>query len=656
MRNSGGLKKIRGKQEFEEGSTQNLSFFQNRKNRRQETFSERLLVQIWHASELCVKEKNKMEKKRVAFVTVSYKGHASVLLPQWQIDTGSHLFLLCFQNDPKFEEERERVTIITLLCDRVSENAKEFNDARSVRLEGVLRCFLHSFNPTVVVYDFFCLEAREAAYHLGVPSICSIPAMLKPDETTTCSDGILAKEHFYWLWKHRYPVAISPVAFLGPRVSHIQRPFKFDTNCICVCFGTVVPRYPGCQEKLRAFLDDLFKYATLHTECAIHLLNLDVTRRQVPPNVYAHGYLDFIEFIQTHAPATLVFHGGGNLYTETVELGVPRVLVVPFFGDQFEVGRVVGNVYSGDIAHNLTILRPAIQVAPGSGVDAPFADTFVDYFRSGDLVFGHRRNRDELQRNFPSIDLHLNHYAPFETFARPGALPVIADVYNDSFDTSHDTGMVVGLEEFFRRLNRVRATRVIRTDLLHEHALVHYCIDILRLAVTEWGSKIHFVLGPHEPGIATQIELDFIRENWDQFKHHIIFYGADGRRCPAPFFMQHQKQHLPPFIMEGSREKSAASILHKTLQRNLPTLDRFAERHGYTVRHEMDDAEDMFDVHVQTCDLRVHYYYNLEHSIEVQYWPLSYLTNFARDVETGTQSDRAQQRQAQDELEDAMFF
>jgi len=586
---------------------------------------------------------------RVAYISPPYKGHYSVLLPLWKENESAHLYVVRFKNDPQIEEAgHERITVITLLQNRTSEVAKDFNDVRSSKLENVLRCFLHNFNPEQVVYDFFCLEAKEACVSLGIPAICSIPAMLKEDETETCSDGLLPKEKLYWLWKHPYKVSINPVVFMGPRDRGDGIVQGFPAEEIWVCFGTVVPRYAGCQEQLQSFLKQLQTFAEKHKQKQFVLYNVCFDRQfDHLLNVRVVWKADLVQKLQSYPPKLLIFHGGGNTYTEAIHYRVPNLLVVPFFGDQFETAKRVGNVYSGDLEQDLKQLQPVDYSNIGK-LGNPFQDTFEDYFRSGDLVFGQRKNRDALQANFPYIDLHLNHYAPFEEFANPdqGDVPAIADVYNDSYQNSKYAEDQT--TEFGRRMleyKNARLQNLKRVSHSEEHMLVYYCVELLYLTVKNWGGKIHFVLG--EPaGIATNFELYGIHMDWKSLSEHVIFYNTKGKRIHAPYYMNNRKErNLKEIIIaEGSRDKSDISIKEKQNKRNLPIVDKHASRTGYITKHIPPDGK--WHIHVATCDLRIHYYYNIENQEERQYWPWIYLHNYTEGLKEGSI-----QRKAQDILE-----
>ena len=462
--------------------------------------------------------------ERVAYISVSFIGHVSVLENLWKSDMNSHMFLLCFKDSVKesvkdidfLKGETSRVTIIRWNCESPSENATVFNRERAKILTDFLHVRLYDFNPTTIVYDFFCLEASIVAKRLGIPAICSIPAMLKETETDTCSDGVLPKEDLYWLWKHPYTVSISPVQFMGPRSSaeKVDLGLKLDNKqrVIIVTFGSVVPFYSGCKKRLELILYQISLCANMMDDTTFVLVNL---KKFVEENGIRFSkktiILDFVDLVgifNAYTPDLLIFHGGGNTYSEAYEKNI-KMMVIPFFGDQFETLRRVGYEFTGIESIKSAFNRTTTVTTSSSKLlSKPFTDTFDLYFRVGDLVYGHRRHRSALQARFPQIDLHLEKYAPFHSFASLDDLPAIADVYNDDMHTIPNLDTEYGKR--LREVNQVRQVNF-RSHLPKEHRLVHYCLDILKLATTHWGSTIHFVLGPiEELGPATHIELKHI--------------------------------------------------------------------------------------------------------------------------------------------------
>lgn len=619
----------------------------------------------------------------------------SVLASRWKMEPESHLFILRYRNWPEYvlcnENTRERLTEITLNRNAPSEVATVFNADRCDELEGELKVRIVDFLPTLIVYDFFCLEARLVARDLGIPAVCSIPATLKPDETETCSDGVLPREHMYWIWRTWYEVSISPVRFMGPRPYGDQvrewdnHEFVFNRrhrrNCqwILISLGTVIPESDSHMQRVKLLLSDLaLVVAEMRETTNFMFVGMSKFKDLVEASdavYFEEG--DLRDFMIIMRPVLLIFHGGGNTFAEAIQAHVP-VLVCPFFGDQFETARQAGSDYVAGDGDMLTHIERAIQRGPLPVLNSRFeiTDTFSDHFKNGDLVFGHRRHRDALQFNFPQCNLHLNHYAPFNSFAdaSTGLLPAIADVYNDDKDKEQlDT-------EYGRRLAMIRYVRSTTRAYLHlpeEHRLVHYCLDIMMITVNMWKNKIHFVLGADmsEIGPATTIELEFVKSNWSKLRDALIFYNTSGQRVPAPFF-RHVKDRsivsvvppqqisqsdryfklLPsmiPFI--SGRIKSAESIKEKSMVRRIPSYDMIAYRTGYLNAQTLEEmvakcVSPDYTVRVRTCDCRVHYYNWHNNRVEVQLWPWAYLHYFYQNM-AGIESSREEQRITQDKIE-----
>lgn len=560
---------------------------------------------------------------RVAYISVPFRGHVSVLEPLWRSDESSHLFLLCFNDFTSPWPKDIRQTEIVLNCKQPSECAAIFNVMRSKELQDVLHVFLYDFYPTLIVYDFFCLEAREVARILGIPAICSIPATLKSDELDTCSDAALPREHMYWLWKHPYEVSIQPVKFLGPRTL-IDSSFPYDLphGAIYVSFGSVVPRYPGCADRLNRIITELEQYAATSKI----------------PVIFGDGKYDQLALFQAIRPKLFIFHGGGNSYTEALDEGIP-MLVIPFFGDQFETARRVGHEYSGDIANDIdrALNNPPHLLPLTPDLDEPFDDTIIDYYRNGDLIFGHSRHREAIQL----FNKHIGRYAPFSSFEDPetGILPFIADVYNDEPSnpgTDHEYG---------RRWNQLKR------EITHEYDLVHRCLEILEKTLHEWNNKILFVLGPlDEIGEATKIELEYIRTHPHD---SILFFNLSGKRIPSPFHSKVPKVYKQPILFTETRVKTKESIEEKQRIRGLPILDRIGVRYSYVNDATIIQIPPEYQIRVLTNDMRVYYYYYTDECKEIQVWPIIYLWGLLRDsLGTFPPVDRIEQRKFQDLLEE----
>lgn len=637
---------------------------------------------------------------RVAFVSTCGAGHLNTIRSIWEGMKGAHLFLVRFRDEPVPFENHDRVTVITMNEDRPSEEARLFNTMRYRQLRDALHVWMYDFAPTLIVYDFFCLEAYHVSRVMGIPAICSIPATLKPYEKETCSDAILPKEHFYWVWREPYPVAISPVAFLGPARRHapkdggalMGRLVRASLGCtvVVVTFGTVIPTYAGCQERLADIMSQIKIYIRNRSDMFVIYAGI-----QGPdlPNCAS------LRYEECHLPTllsachvhTLIFHGGGNTYAEALAARVPRMLVCPFFGDQFETALQCGNMFSGNLAQDMANLQ--MRVYSGGHerptYTRPFEDRFPDYWRPGDLLFGHRRHRAALQKAFPQVNLHLEHYAAFGTFAAPekGDLPAIADVYNDQLG-SKGPGIQTGDESpFGQRLVQVAEKRKESApDLAHlseEHRLVHYCLQILDVTIKA-GNKIHFVLGPlGELGPATEIELTHIRQNWDSLCDRILFYDLEGRRIAAPLKRPTKPPSKPPIKIDRlldddvsrsleypgrvpfliGRCKTSWSIAEKRVQRKLPVLDCKGWRTTYVNKEDLKQLQahlwGNWLVSVNWCKQHVWYYYypanrDSGETTELQVWPHVYLHCFYLN-QAGQETDRDAQFRAQDAIDNEHF-
>lgn len=622
-------------------------------------------------------------KMRVAYVSTCGAGHLNTLRSLWEhwAEGDARLFLLCFADEPVPFDKEPNVVVITCNVEKPSENATVFNEVRRQHLQAALHVWLHDYRPTLIVYDFFCLEARVVSRALAVPAICSVPATLKPTETETCSDALLPKEHFYWVWREPYPVAIAPVAFLGPRVVDVHSccggggppypgckdVFRYKKRAV-VTFGTVIPHYAGCQERLAQLMLQLDELVQQERDTYFLFVGVQGPDRWANcDSLVGEKRCDLVtDVFQRFQVETLIFHGGGNTYAEALAAEVPKMLVCPFFGDQFETTRQVGNCYSGDLLEDWKDLEVRSYGDDVSHIGAPFGERFPDFFRPGDLVFGHRRHRSALQQTFSHTNLHLEHYKPFAEFAHPeaGELPAIADVYNDEFLKGTRSPDSTGGGEYYHRLREFAAERDsvhhLMANLPEEHRLVHYCLLLLNLTISKWNGRIHFVLGPpDELGPATRIELKHIEAHWKDFCDDIIFYNLQGRRIPAPWSCPTKPKpkpddgfgdgiplqenalirplmHIPGRMpVVWGREKSYHSVLEKVSQRHLPLLDLYGWRTGYL------DAEDLqrlqralypgWTVSVNWCAQRVWYYYYKKEHTEIQLWPWTYLHHFYLD-------------------------
>lgn len=117
---------------------------------------------------------------KVALVSPPFLGHLNVILyafeelkkhPQVK---EVHLFVLSFESF-KLENVCDKICI-SVESDNVTELvantpmdeiASVFNQKRAVCLEDLLHTTLYSFEPDLIIYDFFCIEARHVALKIG---------------------------------------------------------------------------------------------------------------------------------------------------------------------------------------------------------------------------------------------------------------------------------------------------------------------------------------------------------------------------------------------------------------------------------------------------------------------------------------------------------
>lgn len=549
---------------------------------------------------------------RVAVISTPGPGHINHIhdhLPSSDHKT----FVVRYKDDPIASGD----VILTYNASKPSHVAKVFNEERSKKLVDVLHCSVYEYQPHLIIYDFFALEGREVALRLGVPAVCYIPATLKPDEGpgSTCSDGYLPIERMYWVLRPPHPTALAPhVQFVLPKLKTSVLHIDTSLPILIVTFGTVVPRYTEYDEKVKRVLADV---ASLEGYRVIYIGLSAFVKSSIETN-------DLISYMNI-ADAVL-FHGGGNTYAEllTLSKGI-KAIVCPFFGDQFETARQIGCTYSGNIAEDI---KSAPRLYCDRNPELLKIGVFSDYWKRGDLLFGQKLHRRALQLNYPDIDLHLEHYKPFQQFSSGNALPAIADVYNDEHRNTEERPK----GEFSQRFEDF-VDVVGQHPVGHEHELVHRCIKLLELTVTKWSGTIHFVIG-EGVGPATQIELDYIRQHWDRLNEHIIFYDTSGARTCAPF-ERPQKIRTPCSTTQLSRTKTMSSILEKMYSRHIPVLDKFGSRLVYLdkthLKEVLAEVDASYDVVVESQAGRVFHFYYLKKLKEVQVWPLVYLRYFCRD-------------------------
>ena len=120
--------------------------------------------------------------KKLVIVTVPFHGHTDIL----EI-VGNHLrhldiyFLITGWTDVHL---RKRIPNSYEICRIPIEGASpgEFTLPRvKANIRDVID-IVHQIDPDLIIYDFFALEGYIAGKTLGIPTICSIPAILPFEE------------------------------------------------------------------------------------------------------------------------------------------------------------------------------------------------------------------------------------------------------------------------------------------------------------------------------------------------------------------------------------------------------------------------------------------------------------------------------------------
>lgn len=476
--------------------------------------------------------------QRVALVSTSGPGHFNTIHSLYQKLCGMYktqLYVVRYADDKHVD--------IPDVCDlkiceyRPSNVAKVFNRKRADTLFNPLLMVFKEFNPDIIIYDFFCLEALKVALELGIPSICSIPATLNADATETCSDALLPRDHIYYIWDHPRQLSISPVKFMGPRfLNDSTDTIRIKSPSIYITFGTVIPKYseytPKLIKLLRDIIDACLEMYPTHTVVVFGLEEFCHINEMV---VWMHNDRDLYAHMLKYTPDLLIFHGGGNTFTECRACNV-RPLVFPFFGDQYETSRLANPTIDINTISVAEAIVKAMQqeitpIYPPFIPHTPFSEDFSDFFKPGDLVFGQKLHRRTLQSNFPQIDLHLEKYCSFTELS--GEYPAIADVYNDE-PSIPDADTPYGTR--YHLFDSMKSKLCLSHISIEEHKLVHYCILLLQLTICNWRGIVHFVIPEDldELGPATRKELRHVLGDWARYKHGIIFYNQNGKRVKKP--------------------------------------------------------------------------------------------------------------------------
>lgn len=235
--------------------------------------------------------------------------------------------------------------------------------------------------PDLIVYDFFAIAALIYARRHGIPTICSIPAIVDPEpnkeylqsckekyrivldlypelpEPELLSDGWLFRgdQNIVWSYKGLYegahgsaPEGFHFVGSMGalrsPNPLASQVPGAATLQHVYMSLGTVVPNsyYHYATEHERARIFQI--YQTVIQYFAGTQYHLTVSCPLPLPclspysNVTVYPYCDQLAMLSRSQ--LFVTHGGGNGLNEALMVNCP-MLVIPFFGDQHVTARLV---------------------------------------------------------------------------------------------------------------------------------------------------------------------------------------------------------------------------------------------------------------------------------------------------------------------------
>lgn len=331
---------------------------------------------------------------KVTFVSVPFSGHFDILMksalqlaknPKLKVN----VVITGWENIKVPEESLTKLSKAgvhtTILNDKplASPAPMSFTFPRVVHLVDKTTASIQR-DTDVIIYDFFAMEGFFAGKRLGIPAICSIPAIPGPfnPENADFQQGIKDNEKYITQLEEKFDTPIKKKlemvsdAFLLPsesenlvwswpnfvKASDFQanrnlknltfvRPEKdqdvpqFDIKAkdgqkiVYVSLGTVVTKnlwdnVPEVRSFVQRILNQLVK--DFGNKKEYHVI---VSTGRTPHEVIQHPPSNFQVFERVPQVAVLkkadvfVTHAGGNSVNEAIDSEVPMV-AIPFFGDQ----------------------------------------------------------------------------------------------------------------------------------------------------------------------------------------------------------------------------------------------------------------------------------------------------------------------------------
>ena len=339
------------------------------------------------------------KKIKLSFVTVPFSGHFKILskLAKKMTAHGKSFditVLITGWSDIHISEEDKKglieagITVIELNHENInSSQPMSFTFPRVAALtdQVIANCQKSDF----IIYDFFSLEAYIASKKFGIPSICSIPAIMGPFDVKNkmltegkeqnkpliqllenkynleinnnlemVSDGFLLPSDYkniQWSWPgfiqatdYQSNRKIKNYEFMRPEPSSSNmdsdlvkqlKLIKTQKKIIYVSLGTVVTK--NLWEKVpdaRHFIKNIFN------NIKDKFQNSDKYEIVIATGRHCHDVIsdipdNFHVFESVSQPEILavadafITHAGGNSVNEAIDAGVP-LIAIPFFGDQ----------------------------------------------------------------------------------------------------------------------------------------------------------------------------------------------------------------------------------------------------------------------------------------------------------------------------------
>ena len=344
---------------------------------------------------------------KIAIFSPPFSGHLNVLL-YLKDELGKYhetfLFITGWNNIPPNISDTTNTNNIEIINDTEAPSLDPTNfiltKAKNLSKKSIEKCA--SYNPHLIIYDFFALEGFITAKTLSVPYYCSIPAMIGPfiknnkfyidkisnddnkqlfNEINTIyqvnllqcniqqiSNSILIPSDVNILWSYDKIIECDDYTKdrnlfknnfinIGPRKSNsdIIEPNNSlnDNKIIYISFGSAV-------------MESLWKYHNIVQifiiNLLLHLIDILKNKKEYdviialgreekkalnfnwPSNFKIYTHIDQIKVLKK--AHLFITHCGGNSFNEAVSLNVPMI-GIPFFGDQHLIASKINKLTLG---------------------------------------------------------------------------------------------------------------------------------------------------------------------------------------------------------------------------------------------------------------------------------------------------------------------